>query len=122
MEKFPSLKLEVIHFYTEDVIVTSGTGQLSQSNFVFSPPYTYFTLGRELNDAGYNDANQNLFYKYIPNSKSNSFEYDKYTSEKYTNIRLVEKSWRYAWYNDNRWHTENQTKDYFLDNDILWTN
>lgn len=121
MKKLPPLNLEVIRFTTEDVIVTSGTGQLSQSNFVFSPPYTYFTLGRELNDAGEN-ATPNAFYKYIPNSKSNSFVYDKSTADRIFNTKQIGEFWRYAWYNDNSWHSADQTKDYFLGNDIPWTN
>ena len=121
MKKIPAIKAEVIRFYTEDVIVTSGTGQSSQSNPVFSPPNTYFTLGRELIDAG-EKATSTAFYKYIPNNPSNSFEYDKSTATRYFNTLQIGDNWLYTWYSDNSWHSTGQTKNYFLDNNIDWTN
>ena len=46
MKKMNSPELEVIHFNTEDVIVTSGVGYKS-----LSPGRSYFTLGYEMDEA-----------------------------------------------------------------------
>ena len=119
MKKMAAPNMEVLRFTTEDVIVTSGTGQLTQTTAVFAPPDTYFTLGRELNDAG-KSANKSYFYKFTPTAKTDVFEYDKQTASKY-NIQNIEDSWVYAWYN-NGWQTDGYKKKYYIDNDIGWTN
>ena len=120
MKKMAAPNMEVIRFTTEDVIVTSGTGQLTQTASVFAPPDTYFTLGRELVDAGHSKANKSYFYKFTPTAKTDVFEYDKQTASKY-NIQNIEDSWVYAWYN-NGWQTDGYKKKYYIDNNIGWTN
>ena len=120
MKKMAAPNMEVIRFTTEDVIVTSGTGQLTQTASVFAPPDTYFTLGRELVDAGNTVRQPYSFYKFVPSSQTNIFEYDKMTSEP-RNIGNIEDSWVYAWYN-NGWQTDGYKKKYYIDNNIGWTN
>ena len=115
MKKMNSPELEVIHFNTEDVIVTSGVGYKS-----LSPGRSYFTLGYEMDEA-FPDAevfSKKNFYKLYYDIDSSALKFST-TYDPITNID--ENNDYYAWYDVGNWFTEDKRKnDYLVDNTYKW--
>lgn len=117
MKKICAPEFEVIHFTTEDVIVTSGTGGSGGTSdpitSAFSPDPTYFTSGNYINTylstidpslSRYADGRY-YFFKVTDNGTNFSFDKSKYAP----NINTVNPDYLYAWYK-NIWITENKNK------------
>ena len=108
MEKLSTPKLEVIHFNTEDVIVTSSKYSS------LDPKLSYFTWGSEINDFTKSSDRSNDRYSI--------FNYDSSTGT----LNLLQKDvgpevtlkkqqdfyYPYAWY-DGGWFTESQSRDHY---------
>ena len=119
MEKMSAPKLEVIHFNTEDVIVTSGNS--AATNFIRAtnlPDNFYFTLGSEVEQGTSNEElSRNLFYKF--NIKDGSF---LLANGNTFPIRDIGNE-IYAWFDEDSkgWYTEMHLKsDYLLADGITY--
>ena len=122
MEKMSAPKLEVIHFNTEDVIVTSGNS--AATSFIKATQLqgnNYFTLGSEVGEgtsgAGFDVISKSKYYKF--NIKNGSFSLaDTNTFP----IRDIGNE-IYAWFDEDSkgWYTEMHLKsDYLLDDGITY--
>ena len=116
IKKISVAEFEVIHFTTEDVIVTSGTGSLTaQSYSSLSQERTYFALGDEMAEdsqlSGTRFKNGLLFYKFNLDS-SNSIHILN-SGGHYTIGAVDAVNNYYAWY-DGGWLTEHKTKEYYI--------
>ena len=111
MKKINSPKLEIIHFNTEDVIVTSSTTMFES----LKPETPYFALGSEINQFDSNeDKNAYRFYTFKYNPTLNQILYTSSTAYSEKDVKQSSNFYYlYAWYN-NGWVTENQYKDYYL--------
>ena len=118
MKKICAPEFEVIHFTTEDVIVTSGTGGSGGTSdpitSAFSPDPTYFTSGNYINtylltiDPSLSKYNDGRYYYFTVTDSGTNFGFDK---AKYKiNIGQVSDEYLYAWY-DNIWITQNKNKN-----------
>lgn len=115
MEKKFDIKLEVIHFNTEDVIVTSGFGLYG--NLV---KYThYWTKSSELNESSINYSyNEDYYCTFFFNGES----FSEIEESTYRNIG--DHSGFYAYFKEGAkiWWTENQKKSSYLSSaDLPWT-
>ena len=114
MKKICAPEFEVIHFTTEDVIVTSGTGGSGGTSdpitSAFSPDPTYFTSGNYINKSGASSKKftDGLYYYFKVTDNGTNFGFDKKNYR--TNIGQVDPSFLYAWY-DNIWITQNKNKN-----------
>ena len=70
MKKLPALKLEIIHFNTEDIIVTSGGFSSPQGipGIPISKNVWYATIGSELNEDS-NAATDNFVKSFVSGDK-----------------------------------------------------
>ena len=110
MKKIAAPNLEVIHFTTEDVIVTSGANQITapitySSKFVNNKFYA--TTGDELGQGGYYNYSGSTWYM---------FQYKPKNEQRFTPITEwdrdnAEKDLTYAWFAESKsmWKT-----DFFL--------
>ena len=108
MEKIFALVLHVIHFNTEDIIVTSSLSNIHG----LDSGQQYFALGTEMSEARPDDEiknNDKYFYKFQYDALSDKYSYNN------NYFRLSEinsDAGYYAWYN-NGWKTENQNYTYY---------
>lgn len=110
MKKIAAPNLEVIHFTTEDVIVTSGANQITapitySSKFVNNKYYA--TTGNELGQGGYYNYSGSTWYR---------FQYKPKNEQRFTPIiewdrDNAENDLTYAWFaeSESMWKT-----DFFL--------
>ena len=119
MNKISSWKLEVIHFSAEDIIVTSGA---NPAPYVFEGGRHYFTIGREINNAWPKSTGYpQLFFTFSPKESTDTFVFD--SGNRANNVGNLD-GYRYSWFNDNSWHTINETSDYYKDSstgEYIWT-
>ena len=116
MEKMSVPKLEVIHFNTEDVIVTSGNS--AATSFIKATQLqgnNYFTLGSEVGEgSSIEEIGGNRVF-YIFNIKNGSFSlYDNNTHL----LRDINKE-IYAWFDEDSkgWYTEMLPKTHYISAD-----
>ena len=104
MEKRFALNLQVIHFNTEDIIVTSS---LSNTHSLDSGR-TYFALASEMSEARPDaeiQSNDKWFYIFRYDSASDTYPYFDTNTHRLSELNY--NSGYYAWYH-NGWKTENQ--------------
>ena len=106
MKKIAAPNLEVIHFTTEDVIVTSGANQITapitySSKFVNN--IVYATTGKELGEGGYSYSGSTWY----------RFQYKLKSEQPFTSIiewdrDNAEKDLTYAWFaeSESMWKTD----------------
>ena len=115
MEKKFDIKLEVIHFNTEDVIVTSGFGLYG--NLVNNTPY--WTKSSELNESSINYSyNETSYCTFFFNGES----FSEINESRYN--KIDDDSGFYAYFKEGAkiWWTENQKKSsYGSSADLPWT-
>ena len=118
MKKINSPKLEIIHFNTEDVIVTSGGGSTSIKNGFLADNW-YFTLGREIEQAYSKDlsnSQQKNYYYFHALNDGDTFQYyaNGYT-DNVLSLPSSGKDYYYTWYRPTTgWQTEMKTYEYYL--------
>ena len=104
MEKMSAPKLEVIHFNTEDIIVTSSPSNVHG----LDSRQPYFALASEMSEAMPDaeiSSNDKWFYRFKYDSASDTYPYFDNNPHKLS--ELNDDSGYYAWYK-NGWKTENQ--------------
>ena len=119
MKKMNSPKLEVIHFNTEDVIVTSGNSVVSAySSATELHDNFYFTIGSEVSQGtAMDEISRNKFYKFnIVDGVFTQTDRDAYP------IRDIGGE-IYAWYDEfiSGWYTEGKSKNsYYSGTTYTW--
>ena len=117
MKKLPALKLEIIHFNTEDIIVTSGIPSPQRiAGIPISKNVWYATIGSELNEVP-KSATDNFVNRFDAGKKylfqigdHGTYSVNRKFSE-YQNVSTT-----YAWHYENAWYTGN---DLLADLDFL---
>ena len=110
MEKMSAPKLEVIHFNTEDLIVTS-TSATSSIHSIFSTDHTYYTEKSNLINAGYESLGNYEYFHFTPLYDAEIPEFSNPTGDKH--LGNVSPSYYYTWY-DGSWHTDNLLKEHYI--------
>ena len=106
MKKIPALKLEIIHFNTEDIIVTSGGFSSPQGiqGIPISNNVWYATIGSELND----DSSAVLYNNGRNFKKNNIYALQIGESGGYiisNSSDNIKPDTTYAWYHKTAWYT-----------------
>ena len=114
MEKMSATKLEVIHFNTEDVIVTSGNS--AATNFIKATQLqgnNYFTLGSEVEEGTGKEVRGSSFYRF--NIINGFFSTRDNNSHSINDINKE----IYAWFDEDSegWYTEMLPKTHYISAD-----
>ena len=105
--------MEVIRFTTEDVIVTSGTGDISgvisgSGHSDFIKDKGYFTQSADFKRSGAGKPGNYPYIWFISKSSGEELEFTSYTGAK--SLWGINSDYYYTWFED-KWYTDNKTSD-----------